>query len=259
MNNNRTWLISLAFSLLLHGGVLAFFLINKNANENFLDGLNADIGEFAAVSFVANLPVGELKSASMASEESKIVEEEIKEITEEKIIPQEIEQSSVEVAKQEEVIQKEEPKPVQKPKKVVKKEKKPAQINSVASVASTASSPVKSEITGEFKTQIQGNSDKAVKKNWQGLVMAHIFKFKNYPQAALEKEIEGIATISVSVDRSGTVLNASVKKSSGSAILDNAALATFKKASPIPAPPSEIIGMNSQMTFNMPINYNLKD
>ncbi|MBO7476128.1 MAG: energy transducer TonB, partial [Campylobacter sp.] len=112
---------------------------------------------------------------------------------------------------------------------------------------------------GEFKTQVQGNEAKALKASWQGLIKRHVNKFKKYPQKARRMGKEGIVTISVSIDKNGNVLSASIKKSSEFADLDEAGLELFKKASPIPAAPSEIIGMNSQMTFNMPINYNLKD
>ena len=64
MNNSKIWSFSLALSFLFHSSVFAFFLINKKPNENFLDGINAQIGEFASVNFVANVPVGELKTIS---------------------------------------------------------------------------------------------------------------------------------------------------------------------------------------------------
>ena len=47
MNNAKIWSFSLVLSFLFHSSVFAFFLINKKPNENFLDGINAQIGEFA--------------------------------------------------------------------------------------------------------------------------------------------------------------------------------------------------------------------
>lgn len=255
MNNTKIWSFSLALSFLFHSSVFAFFLINKKPNENFLDGINAQIGEFASVNFVANVPVGELKTISEESIE-QVVEETPKEIIEEKILAQEDIQSPVEIKKEE--IVEEKPKPIKKPKPV-KKQAKIAKEKSEQKVQSTASAPVSSQNVGEFKTQVQGNEAKVLKASWQGLIKRHINKFKKYPQKARRMGKEGIVTISVSIDKNGNVLSASIKKSSEFADLDEAGLELFKKASPIPAPPSEIIGMNSQMTFNMPINYNLKD
>ena len=228
---------------------LPFFLINKKPNENFLDGINAQIGEFASVNFVTNVPVGELKTISEESVE-QVIEETPKEIIEEKILAQEDIQSPMEIKKEE--IVEEKPKPVKKQAKIAKEK-------SEQKVQSTASAPVSSQNVGEFKTQVQGNEAKALKASWQGLVKRHINKFKKYPQKARRMRKEGIVTISVSIDKNGNVLSASIKKSSEFADLDEAGLELFKKASPVPAPPSEIIGMNSQMTFHMPINYNLKD
>jgi protein TonB len=42
------------------------------------------------------------------------------------------------------------------------------------------------------------------------------------------------------VDRSGQVLSSEIAKSSGSPLLDEEALAVFKRASPLPFPPDEI-------------------
>ena len=238
MNSKKIWFISLALSVLLHGTALAVFLINKSANENFLDGINADIGEFASVSFVANLPVGELSNTSIESTQSSVEETSEQEKIEEQIVPEEIEKSPVEVAKQEEISK---PKEIKKPK-ISQKQTKIDKVKSQASNQSTASAPVSSDNVGEFKTQIQGSSNSAVKKSWQGLVLSHIFKFKTYPKKALEDEFEGIATVKVSIDKNGNVLSSEIKKSTKFAILDNAAREIFKKASPLPAPPPEIIG-----------------
>ncbi|MBR0071231.1 MAG: hypothetical protein IJP87_02745, partial [Campylobacter sp.] len=109
MNNAKIWSFSLALSFLFHSSVFAFFLINKKPNENFLDGINAQIGEFASVNFVTNVPVGELKTISEESVE-QVIEETPKEIIEEKILAQEYIQSPVEIKKEE--IVEEKPKPI---------------------------------------------------------------------------------------------------------------------------------------------------
>lgn len=85
---------------------------------------------------------------------------------------------------------------------------------------------------------------------WQAEVIAHIRRFRQYPPGA-----SGSASVRVQlrINAQGVVRSALVAGSSGSAALDRAAIETVKRASPVPAPPTEIA--RSSMTLAITISF----
>jgi len=79
--------------------------------------------------------------------------------------------------------------------------------------------------------------------------------YVEYPQRALEKELEGKVELSVSINRSGEVLGKEIVSSSGSALLDQAALKMLERGSPLPTMPESLAG--ETYTFTMPLNFSL--
>jgi protein TonB len=77
---------------------------------------------------------------------------------------------------------------------------------------------------------------------WQAQVLSRLDKFKRYPRDAQFYRKQGVTVVTYTVNRQGTVLQASVLKSSGNESLDLEAVAAVKRASPLPAPPDEIMG-----------------
>lgn len=75
--------------------------------------------------------------------------------------------------------------------------------------------------------------------SWEGRVMARLERFRRYPTAARARRQEGIAQLRVSVARDGSLLHLSLEHSSGVALLDQAALDTFRRAAPLPKVPDE--------------------
>lgn len=75
--------------------------------------------------------------------------------------------------------------------------------------------------------------------SWEGRVMARLERFRRYPAAARARRQEGIAQLRVSVARNGSLLHLSLERSSGFALLDQAALDTFRRAAPLPDVPDE--------------------
>lgn len=63
----------------------------------------------------------------------------------------------------------------------------------------------------------------------------------------------GVSTVAFSIDRSGRVLSAQIVKSSGSVTLDKEAVALTQRASPVPAPPSDLLG--SKLYLKVPISF----
>jgi protein TonB len=86
-----------------------------------------------------------------------------------------------------------------------------------------------------------GTSDipASIRASWQKAVLSHLNRFKRYPDAARVRGIQGIVKIEFKIDREGRLLDSHVAQSSGSPTLDAEALATLRRADPLPAPPAK--------------------
>lgn len=75
---------------------------------------------------------------------------------------------------------------------------------------------------------------------WQKSMSRHLERHKRYPETARRLRLHGSVKVRFVLNREGRVTLAEIAESSGSPILDQEALATMKRASPWPAPPSEV-------------------
>lgn len=80
----------------------------------------------------------------------------------------------------------------------------------------------------------------AAQANWQGLLLAHLERHKNYPRAARKRQEQGTSLLRFRMDRSGRVLSYALAKSSGYEALDAEVLAMIERAQPLPPLPAEI-------------------
>ena len=288
---NRTQKNSLIFgvilSLMLHFLVLFLFL-HRPYKPSLSGGYGGEIGEFESIMIISDLPLGELREVSIDSVKAMQNYEAMPEINEAEVIKtktpldemDEVEVvtsiSALEIPSEVEVIKAQNLAPKiakpkeqkQKPKKNVKKEKIPkkadkkkpisnisGEVNSVAK-DNFASAPVKGSGT---KVSSPGlGSGKSKNSNWQGLVMAHLNKFKKYPKNSLINEEEGKVILKVEIDKNGNVLSLKMRKSSKFESLNNETLKLFKDASPLPKPPIDLMKGKSSIILNMPIEYDIK-
>ncbi|EJB2226190.1 energy transducer TonB [Campylobacter jejuni] len=217
-------------SLILHTLVLMFFLFSfytqeKSSGVDFKQG-----AEFTSIMMVSELPIGELKEVSIDQKKSNSQDKNAVLKVQKKIEKQDENQAQKEIAN--------------------------ASENSKFKNESL-SAPLQSN---EDKTQtiVSGNAKEQV-KSYQALLMAHLTKFKKYPQEAIMQKQEGVVRIRVSIDESGNVLSKELKKSCPYAALNNEVLSLFKRASPLPKPPKEMLKNGDKISFIMPIDYNIKD
>ncbi|EAK6196165.1 energy transducer TonB [Campylobacter coli] len=232
-------------SLILHALVLTFFLFSfytqeKSSGVDFKQGL-----EFTSIMMVSELPIGELKEVSIDQKKSNSQDKNKKQ--DERINLNSQDKNAV----------------LKVQKKIKKQDKNQAQ-KEIANAGENSkfkneslSAPLQSN---EDKTQtiVSGNAKEQV-KSYQALLMAHLTKFKKYPQEAIMQKQEGVVRIRVSIDESGNVLSKELKKSCPYAALNDEALSLFKRASPLPKPPKEMLKNGDKISFVMPIDYNIKD
>jgi periplasmic protein TonB len=88
---------------------------------------------------------------------------------------------------------------------------------------------------------------------WERSLAVRLETSKRYPVRAHGEK--GVAQVTFRLDRNGHVLSSKIVQSSGSAILDDEALATLKRADPFPHPPSA--ASDDQLTIVTSIRYKL--
>ncbi len=238
-------ILGFVLSLILHTLVLMFFLFSfytqeKSSGVDFKQG-----AEFTSIMMVSELPIGELKEVSIDQKKSNSQDKNKKQ--DERINLDSQDKNAV----------------LKVQKKIKKQDKNQAQ-KEIANASENSkfkneslSAPLQSN---EDKTQtiVSGNAKEQV-KSYQALLMAHLTKFKKYPQEAIMQKQEGVVRIRVSIDESGNVLSKELKKSCPYAALNDEALSLFKRASPLPKPPKEMLKNGDKISFVMPIDYNIKD
>jgi len=152
------------------------------------------------------------------------------------------------------VLPKPEPKPVEK-KPVERKlvERKPVEAKS-AEKKQPVEKPRPPQVAQEKAASREAprQSSVAASNAYNSLVYGHLQRFRSYPTSA--NGATGHAVARFVLSRTGNVLSASIVQSSGNAVLDAAALATVRNASPFPPFPTEMTA--AQASFNAPINFN---
>ncbi|EOH6726580.1 energy transducer TonB, partial [Campylobacter jejuni] len=224
-------------SLILHTLVLMFFLFSfytqeKSSGVDFKQG-----AEFTSIMMVSEFPIGELKEVSIDQKKSNSQDKNKKQ--DERISFNSQDKNAV----------------LKVQKKIEKQDENQAQ-KEIANASENSkfkneslSAPLQSN---EDKTQtiVSGNAKEQV-KSYQALLMAHLTKFKKYPQEAIMQKQEGVVRIRVSIDESGNVLSKELKKSCPYAALNDEALSLFKRASPLPKPPKEMLKNGDKISFVM--------
>ena len=163
--------------------------------------------------------------------------------------------------KPEVVVQKKQP--VEKPdeKQVKDAPPRPEQVNleqaSAAPQKARAPPPVDAPPAKVAVAAKQGISSKPSEASltWQKAVALHLNKHKTYPGRARDRGEEGVATVWISIDRSGKVIASQLVTTSGSQLLDKEAVDLVSRANPLPRPPSDI--MDLAYDFTLPIRFRI--
>ncbi|WP_417674855.1 TonB family protein [Roseibium sp.] len=91
------------------------------------------------------------------------------------------------------------------------------------------------------------------RSNYNGKVLVKLRRAKRYPSQARRNSLQGTATVSFTVARSGAVSGVRLARSSGHTLLDQAALEMVHRAAPMPKVPDDIRG--SKLSFTVPVRF----
>lgn len=91
----------------------------------------------------------------------------------------------------------------------------------------------------------------------RGPLSRYIAEHTSYPIAARREHVEGVVVLRLRLDRAGQVLAVRLSRSSGHSMLDDAALASVRGLTSLPAPPASLPWDDAQ-ELPLPVTYRLR-
>ncbi len=89
--------------------------------------------------------------------------------------------------------------------------------------------------------------------NYNGLVAAHLARYKQFPPEARAAHLQGSATVRFGLDGHGSVAFVRLVRGTGIASIDQEVQAMVRRASPFPPPPG-----GQPMTFTVPVSFRFR-
>lgn len=109
--------------------------------------------------------------------------------------------------------------------------------------------------TGRGNPSAAAGGGAAARDAYTARLAALLERQKRYPRQAQRLRQEGVVRVRFTVERSGAVTSARIERSSGHALLDQAALDLLNRASPLPPLPPEL---GPRLELVVPIAYRLR-
>jgi protein TonB len=142
------------------------------------------------------------------------------------------------------------PKPKPKPpKKVAKKVETPERDPPSPRTSAPTHSEAAPARTAAVPRQGSSGPSAASIASWRSQVYAHLVRYK--PGTSVDGS--GTASLSFTINRSGSIVSSRLSGSTGSSTLDQKALEMVRRANPFPAPQSEVGG--GSFTFSVPVHF----
>lgn len=98
--------------------------------------------------------------------------------------------------------------------------------------------------------------DRAATTAYTAVLLSWLERYRQYPRLARLKRTEGTVILALTLSRSGSLKAVALKKGSGHAILDNAALDMIRRADPFPPLPATFT--HDRLEFVVPIVFALE-
>jgi protein TonB len=103
------------------------------------------------------------------------------------------------------------------------------------------------------KSAKSSDGGNAAASDYKGKVVVRLRRAKRYPRQARRNNLEGTAHVAFTISRSGSVSAIRLTRSSGHAVLDQAALDMVRRASPMPKFPGDL--SVSRMSLQVPVRF----
>lgn len=97
--------------------------------------------------------------------------------------------------------------------------------------------------------------DPLARANYAQMLLSWLAAHKRYPSAAIRQNQQGECVLRLTIHRNGKVIDSSIERSSGHAMLDREALAMVRRANPFPPAPSDLIA--DEQIFLIPVAFTL--
>ena len=110
---------------------------------------------------------------------------------------------------------------------------------------------------GAAASQQTANRSAAVRASYAQLVLSRLQRAIVYPRRAQRREIEGVVTVEMVIAANGALRTVRLLETSGSTVLDDAALALVRRVAPFPAVPRDLSPDGQDIAFKAPIQYRL--
>lgn len=130
-----------------------------------------------------------------------------------------------------------------------------SQSSATSSPASSAPQPAAGG--GNASGQPSANMSATAKASYAQLVLARLRRAIIYPRRAARRNIEGEVRVEIVLAASGALRRVRILETSGSDILDEAALKLVRRVSPFPAVPRTLSPGGEDIAFNTNLQYRL--
>lgn len=149
------------------------------------------------------------------------------------------------------------PKPRPKPPKPEPEPRPPVETPPSTAAASDSVAAPTTTPAAQPSPQAGNPAPSAAKLSWQSRLLAHLNRYKRYPEDARRRGQQGVVKLRFVVDGQGQVLSFELAGESGSASLDRATLQMIRRAQPLPPPPPELL-QNGRLEVVAPFVYSLE-
>jgi TonB family protein len=255
MSSRKTlaiWIPAAIGAVALHLGCIGLVYANlpvEEADDLGFPAFEVGIDLLSPRTGATNLPAGPDSDASAASP----AQVEQKQKVEETALPQE---KPSETEEPDRIVAE------AAPKKPTQEEQQVAAVEtnaSAESAATEATAPAPIEAAREAPVtaapvQGTGASAQRIRVTWQKQLMAHLERFKRYPNAKVPRSAR--IEVGFTLDRVGHVVAAEIRQGSGDPAFDQAALAMLRRADPLPPPPPLVA--DEGLNFTLPVVYRVK-